>query len=155
MSKLETLTEKFPLLFTTADHEPFTLFGFECGDGWYNIIAAACNCIYHEFRQAQRDVAHYSTRIQEINQPGPELDLAKSHLQKSILRLDTCQQSLPKFVQIKEKFGGLCMYYDGGNEFSRGVISMAEVVADVTCQTCGSVAVPVPGSWRKQCTVCK
>ena len=35
------MTEKYPLLFTKQEQEPFTLFGFECGDGWYNILAAA------------------------------------------------------------------------------------------------------------------
>ena len=151
MNKLETLTEKFPLLFTDAEQEPFTLFGFECGDGWYNIISCALGTIYHEFRQAQRQVAYYHTRVQE----NADDEMAKDHLQRAIMQLDTCQQSLPRFVQIKEKFGSLCMYYDGGNELVRGVVSMAEALSEITCEECGAPAHTRPGSWRRtQCDNC-
>ena len=151
MNKLETLTEKFPLLFTDAEQEPFTLFGFECGDGWYNILYCALNTIYHEFRQAQRQVSYYHTRVQE----NVDDVAARGHLQKAITHLDACQQSLPRFVQIKEKFGSLCMYYDGGNDLARGVVNMAETLSELTCESCGSPATITTGSWRKtKCTTC-
>ena len=151
MNKLETLTEKFPLLFAKGEQEPFTLFGFECGEGWYNILYCALNTIYHEFRQAQRDVAYYHKRVQE----DADDVMARGHLQRAITQLDTCQQSLPKFVQIKEKFGSLCMYYDGGNELARGVVNMAEALSELTCEGCGSPGITRAGSWRKtKCNNC-
>jgi hypothetical protein len=42
-----------------------------------------------------------------------------------------------EFAQIKEKFGGLCVYYDNGDDFVRGLVSMAEAVAAKTCEKCG------------------
>jgi hypothetical protein len=41
-------------------------------------------------------------------------------------------------AQIKEKFGGLCFYYDGGNERTRGMVSIAESMSYKICENCGS-----------------
>jgi hypothetical protein len=41
-------------------------------------------------------------------------------------------------AQIKEKFGGLRFYYDGGDEYIDGLVSMAESWASHACETCGS-----------------
>jgi len=40
--------------------------------------------------------------------------------------------------QVKEKFGGLRFYYTGGDDYIRGVVSMAEAMASVTCEDCGN-----------------
>lgn len=44
----KALCEKYPLIFAKRNglpSETLMSFGFECGDGWYNIIDALCNCI--------------------------------------------------------------------------------------------------------------
>lgn len=43
-----------------------------------------------------------------------------------------------KFDQIKEKFGGLRIYYSGGNEYFAGMISMACELSYKTCEVCGN-----------------
>jgi hypothetical protein len=43
-------------------------------------------------------------------------------------------------AQIKEKFGGLRFYYDGGDDNVRGMVSMAESWANYSCEECGSPA---------------
>ena len=43
-----------------------------------------------------------------------------------------------RFTQVKEKWGTLRLYYEVGDEFVRGVISMAEAMSAVTCEICGS-----------------
>jgi len=45
--------------------------------------------------------------------------------------------------QIKEKFGGLRFYYQGGDDYISGLDALAESWAAVTCEKCGS-----PGSLR-------
>jgi len=55
-------------------------------------------------------------------------------------------------TQIKEKFGGLRFYYDGGNEYIDGLVSMAESWADHTCETCGKPATKKTTGYIK--TVC-
>ena len=49
------------------------------------------------------------------------------------------------FDQIKEKYGGLRIYYIGGNDYIRGVVDMAEEISYKTCERCGN-----PGSPNKQ-----
>ena len=57
-----------------------------------------------------------------------------------------------KLVQIKEKFGGLRFYYDGGDSFVDGMVTMAEVWASTTCEECGAPGVSRHGGWIK--TLC-
>lgn len=42
-----------------------------------------------------------------------------------------------KFVQIKEKFGGLRMYSENGNEVIKGIVSLAEELSYKTCEVSG------------------
>lgn len=43
-----------------------------------------------------------------------------------------------RFTQIKEKFAGLRMYNEGGDEFTSGVITMAESMSYKTCEVTGN-----------------
>lgn len=45
---------------------------------------------------------------------------------------------MPKAVQCKEKFGGLRLYTDRADEYTGGVIAMAEAMAWYTCDVCGN-----------------
>ena len=55
-------------------------------------------------------------------------------------------------AQIKEKFGGLRFYYDGGDEHVNGMVRMAESWADASCEECGSPGKRRDGGWIK--TLC-
>ena len=55
-------------------------------------------------------------------------------------------------AQIKEKFGGLRFYYDGGDEHINGMVRMAEAWADASCEECGSPGKRRDGGWIK--TLC-
>jgi len=46
------------------------------------------------------------------------------------------QQSF-RFSQIKEKYGTIRLYHDGGDAYCQGVISMAEAMSAMTCELCG------------------
>ena len=43
-----------------------------------------------------------------------------------------------KFLQVKEKFGTLRVYTQGGDEFIRGAVRMAEEMSVATCEVTGS-----------------
>ena len=49
------------------------------------------------------------------------------------------------FDQIKEKWGGLRIYYIGGDDYIRGVVDTAEEMSYKICERCGC-----PGSPNKQ-----
>jgi hypothetical protein len=55
-------------------------------------------------------------------------------------------------AQIKEKFGGLRFYYDGGDDHINGMVRMAEAWADASCEECGSPGKRRDGGWIK--TLC-
>ena len=58
----------------------------------------------------------------------------------------------PKVAQIKEKFGELRFYYDGGDERIHGMVRMAESWASNTCEICGKSGKLRHGGWMK--TLC-
>jgi hypothetical protein len=46
----KVLVEKFPKIFVDrhkSPHETCMFWGFECGEGWYNLIDSLCTCIQH------------------------------------------------------------------------------------------------------------
>ena len=55
-------------------------------------------------------------------------------------------------AQIKEKFGGLRFYYDGGDDHINGMVRMAEAWADASCEECGAPGKRRDGGWIK--TLC-
>jgi hypothetical protein len=54
--------------------------------------------------------------------------------------------------QIKEKFGGLRFYYQGGDDYIHGLVSMAESWAGYSCEECGKPGTKRSGGWIK--TLC-
>ena len=54
--------------------------------------------------------------------------------------------------QIKEKFGGLRFYYDGGDDEVSGMVQMTESIASITCETCGAPGKSRGGGWIR--TLC-
>ena len=63
-------------------------------------------------------------------------------------------QFVPQVVveQIKEKFGGLRFYYNGGDNTVDGMVRMAESWAGKSCETCGSPGKQRQGGWIR--TLC-
>ena len=59
-----------------------------------------------------------------------------------------------KFNQIKEKFGGLRLYCEGGNQDIYKIIDQAEKESYETCENCGTKKnVTTEGGWIQ--TLCK
>lgn len=55
-----------------------------------------------------------------------------------------------RFVQIKEKFGALRVYYVGGNTVISAYVSFAEAMSQKMCEVCGSPAQMVStGGWMR------
>ena len=55
-------------------------------------------------------------------------------------------------AQIKEKFGGLRFYYDGGDDQISGMVRMAEAWASHACEECGAPGTAGGKGWIK--TLC-
>jgi NADH pyrophosphatase NudC (nudix superfamily) len=123
----QKLYDKYPALFVNKDKDPRVscmAWGIECGDGWYDLLATLCYRIaQHEKNIAAREKKHTSTP-QEPSKYYPV-----------------------QFTQIKEKFGGLRIYWDGGDEHVAGVIRMAEEMSYKLCERCGNKGQPNKQGW--------
>jgi hypothetical protein len=60
---------------------------------------------------------------------------------------ETAQVAQVVATQVKEKFGGLRFYYDGGDDYIQGLTAMAESMSEVTCETCGAPGKQRGGGW--------
>jgi hypothetical protein len=96
--------------------------GFACGEGWWPIIEKLC-----------ANIQHHTDWWNKNREARPIVEQVV-------------------VAQIKEKFGGLRFYYDGGDEQIRGMVQMAEAWADSSCETCGAPGKRRDGGWIK--TLC-
>ena len=84
----------------------------------------------------------------------PIIESLCSNIQHYINWKNKESEVVPQVVvaQIKEKFGGLRFYYEGGDDRIYGMVSMAESWADKSCETCGSPGTSGGKGWIK--TLC-
>jgi hypothetical protein len=67
-------------------------------------------------------------------------------------------ESIPQVTldQVKEKFGTLRFYYSGGDDYIDGMVSLAESMTGVTCESCGNIGERRGGGWvHTYCTPCE
>jgi hypothetical protein len=86
----------------------------------------------------------------------PILERLCANIQQHIEWANRESEVVPQVVveQIKEKFGGLRFYYQGGDEQVHGMVRMAEAWADVACEECGGIGKRRGGGWvRTLCDV--
>ena len=84
----------------------------------------------------------------------PILEKLCSNIQSHIDWKNKQSEVVPQVTvaQIKEKFGGLRFYYDGGDDTINGMVRMAEAWADASCEECGLPGKRRDGGWIK--TLC-
>lgn len=127
----KTLYDKYPNLFENRHKTPMQScmsFGIECGLGWYQILSNLCWMIkQHEDNKAWRQ------KYLEENEPE---------------RLKEEPEYFPvKFDQVKEKYGGLRIYFSGGDDYVEGLVSMAEAISYYVCEVCGNKGEANKGGW--------
>ena len=84
-------------------------FGMECGDGWFPLIKKLFEEIDHRLKWRNAQLNTNDTPI------------------------------VFSLTQVKEKFGGLNIYYFGGDEEISGMITLAESLSYSICETCGTM----------------
>ena len=78
------------------------------------------------------------------------------HIEHNLKKDEAGEDIQVEATQIKEKFGTLRFYYHGGNEFIRGLVSMAEGISGRICEDCGAPGTQNSKGWiRTQCEPCK
>jgi hypothetical protein len=125
------LCERYPKLFVNRHgdmKETCMCWGFECGDGWFNILNALCGNIqsHIDWRNETRERL---LKDNPYNRPIP------NEIHQVVVD------------QVKEKYGTLRFYYSGGDDAIDGMVSMAESMSGVTCEVCGDSGYPSEGGW--------
>jgi len=171
----KAICAKYPKLFRDR-HAPMTetcmCWGFDHGDGWYNIIKNMCGLIqgHIDWTRGERARALRFNRALRRAIAGNDRDLVyfyfvqerpitkakkmdeitewnRKQMTKEIAesRFRPVSNACSQVVvdQVKEKFGTLRFYYSGGDDYVDGVVRMAEAISAVTCEECGS-----PGEQR-------
>jgi hypothetical protein len=109
------LCEKYPKMLINRN-KPMTetcmCWGFECGDGWFQILDSLMSNIQHHIDWNNKNFEKGYTQYKQV--PQVTLD------------------------QVKEKFGTLRFYYQGGDDYISGLVAMAESMSAVTCEQCGN-----------------
>lgn len=156
------MAEKYPRLFGEECH----FGGFAIGEGWYAIIEALAGQI-DSYTRWKRNTRAYQLRVARAKVKGRDAVLrlvcrGKEPSQWDEQRVDDIMDydqdpivdkvDWIRVAQIKEKFGGLRFYYDGGDEHISGMVRMAEVWAGMTCETCGDKGHQRSGGWIR--TLC-
>jgi hypothetical protein len=165
MKNYKDIVEKYKILFETRGSN-FSLFGFECDIGWYDIIENACYVICANYLHLQKDSIRLTKELDNIDETikqtkciFPEhsdeqiIENTKKWLATTNEYLEKEKESLPKIVQIKEKFGTLRFYTCGGTGVHQAIADYAENMSSVTCEKCGNAARTYRIGWHR--TLCR
>jgi hypothetical protein len=102
--------------------------GCEVGNGWYELLSSVCWRIF----QHERNISERVRVRTENDKPNDKSDLEYFPV---------------KFDQVKEKYGGLRIYFSGGDNYVDGLVGMAEEYSYKVCEVCGNAGKPNKGGW--------
>ena len=120
----EQMETRFPKMFEEGYG------GFCCGEGWWPILEALCVNIQGHIDWKNKTRA-------KLLEDNPYNHTIPDEVEQVVVR------------QIKEKFGGLRFYYNGGDDEISGMVRMAESWAKRACEDCGSPATKQTSGWIK------
>jgi len=124
MTKYDEFAKRMEATYPDMLSEPYG--GFAIGEGWWPIVESLLKNIYSYFKLNNKLVEKHPE----------DFDLLEP----------------VKVAQIKEKFGGLRFYYQGGDEHISGMVTMAEAWAGRSCEHCGNKGERRSGGWIR--TLC-
>ena len=170
------LCEKYPKMMVNRNknmQETCMCWGFDCGDGWFNILDQLMGNIQHhiDWREKQRKWATEYNEMaaqakagnfdlfEEANKSLTDEEYKNKRLAEIIAGdFRSVPESIPQVTldQIKEKFGTLRFYYTGGDDYISGMVSLAESMTGVTCEGCGNPGKTRGGGWvHTYCEPCE
>ena len=110
--------------------------GFEVGDGWFNIINELSRLLCDDWLSAKERFEFLCDNL------GKQIWRGRTVKQKEVdeaySKMIEEEKKVPVVTQVKEKYGTLRFYIDGGTDEHYSLIRMAEGMSSVTCEVCGS-----------------
>jgi hypothetical protein len=136
--QFEDLAKRWPDLFEKSRAEYFSI-----GEGWIPIIDTLCGLISQKVESAKQWLKYVSE--------NPTFKFNES-IEQLIAKVAKETEDLPIISQVKEKYGTLRFYVDGGTDEHRNYIDFAEAMSRITCEDCGSPGQSRNSGWVK--TLC-
>ena len=151
----EKLYEKYPKIFKQKDlsmRETAMCWGISCGDGWYDLLDVLCQEIQSVIDYPIVEIARCKKQLAENeNLTEDTID----YLKEKIVELEKSIIDQVQATQVKEKFGQLRFYIDGGDDRVEASISFAESMSLKVCEVCGNSGKPAGNYWVKiLCSSC-
>lgn len=131
----EKLVKRWPDLFQKSGD-----FEFSINDGWYNIVDVLCGFLSYDIEQA-RSRLKYS-----MENPTARFSESVDELEARVAK---ALEELPTLAQVKEKFGTMRFYIDGGTAEMHNYIEFAEAMTSRTCEVCGDQGKSRNTGWVK------
>jgi hypothetical protein len=151
----EKLYEEYPKIFEQKDlsmAKTAMCWGISCGDGWYDILDVLCREIQILIDYPVEEIARCKKQLAE-NEDLPEY--TRDYLKERISELEKNIIDQVQATQVKEKFGQLRFYVNGGNDRISASISFAESMSLKVCEICGNSGKPTGDYWVKTlCSSC-
>jgi hypothetical protein len=129
----ENLAKRWPDLFQKAGD-----FEFSIGEGWYDIVDVLCGFLSHDIETAKRRLKY------AMENPDAKFKQSIAELEKNVA---DALEKLPVLAQVKEKFGTMRFYVDGGTHEMHNYIEFAEAMTSRTCEVCGDRGKSRSGGW--------
>ena len=151
----EALCAKYPLVFKDRNENmrvTAMCWGFECGDGWYNIIDILCGLLTSDYRQAKSRYDHIKDKVGQPKWSGSKDVITQEQIDEAKVKLDEETLKVPVAVQVKEKFGGLRFYVQAATDKHWSYINFAESMSYRTCEECGAPGKTYTDGWHR--TMC-
>jgi hypothetical protein len=133
--KFQQLVQNHPDIFQKAGDIEFSV-----GNGWFNIINTLCGLISYDNESAKRRLKY------ALEHPEAKIGESIADLEKKVKE---AYDNLPTLVQVKEKFGSLRFYYDGGTNEIQNYVTFAESMTYRTCEECGAPGEARNDGWVK------
>lgn len=151
----EKLCAKYPLIFKDRNasmQSTAMCWGFECGDGWYNILDILCHHLSNDYNQAKSRYEYIKDRLGIGRWEGSKIIISQVEIDEARTKLDEETLKVPIATQVKEKFGGLRFYVSGASDEQYNYISFAESMSYRTCEECGAQGRLYTDGWHR--TLC-
>lgn len=165
------LCEEFPSIFRNRDgdmRKTCMCWGFECGDGWYNIIRGLCLSLTYNYETSKDLKLDGRVKPENMKYDDPDFDsYFWRHTGAGLVIAD----------QVKEKYGTLRFYYRmewseqdqkmaelypntaaviaaEQRNYVEGIMCMAETMSAITCEETGLIGeLHISGGWYRTLNV--
>lgn len=151
----KALSQRYPLIFKRRNGDPLPedfCWGIGGGDGWYDLIDAMCGLICWPYEQARESYERARSREGQVERNG-EVYYTAVAVERARLKMKTELEEIPVAVQVKEKYGTLRFYVDGGGPRAHLHIEFAEYMSGRICDVCGAPGKQRGGGWVR--TLCE